>query len=350
MLGDHGYGNWDQLFNPSPEDGSSSLLAKSSSNSAAAPSSLLTILLEKEPRMMQANSLLTTKKGSPRYCTQELVNLLLVGKAASNTFDGHRDLDGLTLRGIQATSCPIGLLSLYEHFKCLEVGDKLKHPTTGIWLVCAESHYSLLYAVGSDVDGDVVELRYFDQLMADEGEYRITLRRPSRGRVEPPRGMIEQCLRTRWQHHDISWNGLLRALVTINAQSGAEELSRLYSLAGAAIEATAAEGDVPAARQLVARMESEGGVTTNHKSFNDSRRSDKFPRLPVPLSVYSALARGLASQGRGTDCARLWDHVTKWRLLKPESDFFEASLHCGATAKDPDLATRLLRQRPMEST
>ncbi|KAF4716408.1 hypothetical protein FOZ63_032970 [Perkinsus olseni] len=138
--------------------------------------------------------------------------------------------------------------------------------------------------------------------------------------------------------------GLLRALVTINGQSGAEELSRLYALAGAAIEATAAEGDVPAARQLVARMESEGGVTTNHKSFNDSRRSDKFPRLPVPLSVYSALARGLASQGRGADCARLWDHVTKWRLLKPDSDFFEASLHCGATAKDPDLATRLLSE------
>ncbi|KAF4667231.1 hypothetical protein FOZ61_008549 [Perkinsus olseni] len=138
--------------------------------------------------------------------------------------------------------------------------------------------------------------------------------------------------------------GLLRALVTTNAQSGAEELSRLYSLAGAAIEATAAEGDVPAARQLVARMESEGDVTTNRNSFNDSRRSDKFPRLPVPLSVYSALARGLASQGRGADCARLWDHVTKWRLLKPDSDLFEASLHCGATAKDPDLATRLLSE------
>ncbi|KAF4755204.1 hypothetical protein FOZ62_026372 [Perkinsus olseni] len=148
-----------------------------------------------------------TMLGDHGYCTQELVNLLLVGRAASNTFDGYRDLDGLTLRGIQAASCPIGLLSLYEHFKCLEVGEKLKHPTAGIWLVCAESHYSLLYAIGPNVDSDVVELRYFDQLMADEGEYRITLRRPSRGTVEPPRGMIEQCLRTRWQHHDISWNG-----------------------------------------------------------------------------------------------------------------------------------------------
>ncbi|KAF4667232.1 hypothetical protein FOZ61_008550 [Perkinsus olseni] len=207
MLGDHGYGNWDQLFNPSPEDGSSSLLAKSSSNNATVLTLLLTTLSGIEPRRLQAKSLITTRVGSPRYCTQELVNLLLVGEAASNTFDGHRDLDGLTLRGIQATSCPIGLLSLYEHFKCLEVGDKLKHPTAGIWLVCAESHYSLLYAVGPDVDGDVVELRYFDQLMADEGEYRITLRRPSRGTVEPPRGMIEQCLRTRWQHHDILWNG-----------------------------------------------------------------------------------------------------------------------------------------------
>lgn len=140
-----------------------------------------------------------------RYCTQELVNLLLVGRAVSNTFDGQRDLDGLTLRGVDASvSCPIGLLSLYEHFECMQVGDRLKHPTAGIWLVCAESHYSLLYADGPS-DDDVVELRYIDQLMADEGEYHITLRRSNR--VSPAKGMIEQCIRTRWQHYDISWNG-----------------------------------------------------------------------------------------------------------------------------------------------
>ncbi|EQC25547.1 hypothetical protein, variant [Saprolegnia diclina VS20] len=42
-----------------------------------------------------------TLVGAHDYCTQELVNLLLVGYACSNVFDGTQDLgDGLTLRGI----------------------------------------------------------------------------------------------------------------------------------------------------------------------------------------------------------------------------------------------------------
>ncbi|KAF4755203.1 hypothetical protein FOZ62_026371 [Perkinsus olseni] len=140
--------------------------------------------------------------------------------------------------------------------------------------------------------------------------------------------------------------GLLRALVTIKTQSGAEELSRLYALAGAAIEVRELSA-LSQAQLLLSRRQPPRGTSLLQDSLWlgwNSRRSDKFPRLPIPLSVYSALARGLASQGRGADCARLWDHVTKWRLLKPDSDFFEASLHCGATAKDPDLATRLLSE------
>ncbi|EER16048.1 hypothetical protein Pmar_PMAR003511 [Perkinsus marinus ATCC 50983] len=47
---------------------------------------------------------------------------------------------------------------------------------------------------------------------------------------------------------------LLRALVSITSQLSTEQLSRLYTLAGAAIEATAIEGDISAARQLGLRQ------------------------------------------------------------------------------------------------
>lgn len=51
--------------------------------------------------------------GSHQYCTQDLVNLLLTGRACSNVFDGDKDLDGHLLRGIQARG-RVGLLTLTE--------------------------------------------------------------------------------------------------------------------------------------------------------------------------------------------------------------------------------------------
>jgi hypothetical protein len=59
---------------------------------------------------------------------QELFNLFVFGRAVTNVFDGDRVLtdevqgsaDQMVLRGTPARA-PIGLLTLYEHFKSLEV-------------------------------------------------------------------------------------------------------------------------------------------------------------------------------------------------------------------------------------
>ncbi|CAB4032743.1 Hypothetical predicted protein, partial [Paramuricea clavata] len=65
-----------------------------------------------------------TLMGAHGYCTQDMVNLLLTGKAISNTFDDVIELDsgGDTkniLKGVDKQS-DIGLLSLFEHYKsCL---------------------------------------------------------------------------------------------------------------------------------------------------------------------------------------------------------------------------------------
>ncbi|XP_026161420.1 probable ubiquitin carboxyl-terminal hydrolase MINDY-4 isoform X2 [Mastacembelus armatus] len=62
----------------------------------------------------------TTLVGAHGYCTQELVNLFLCGRAVSNVFDDDMELDSgnanmTLLKGIKG-HCDIGLLSLFEHY------------------------------------------------------------------------------------------------------------------------------------------------------------------------------------------------------------------------------------------
>ncbi|KAM8770376.1 putative ubiquitin carboxyl-terminal hydrolase MINDY-4 isoform 1-T1 [Rhynchonycteris naso] len=63
--------------------------------------------------------------GAHNYCTQELVNLLLTGRAVSNVFNDVVELDAgdgsvMLLKGIAARS-DIGFLSLFEHYNVCEV-------------------------------------------------------------------------------------------------------------------------------------------------------------------------------------------------------------------------------------
>ncbi|XP_039718592.1 putative ubiquitin carboxyl-terminal hydrolase MINDY-4 isoform X7 [Pteropus medius] len=63
--------------------------------------------------------------GAHGYCTQELVNLLLTGKASSNTFNDVVELDSgngdvTLLKGIAARS-DVGFLSLFEHYNVCQL-------------------------------------------------------------------------------------------------------------------------------------------------------------------------------------------------------------------------------------
>lgn len=58
---------------------------------------------------------------------QELVNLLLCGRAVSNVFDNDIELDSgngnmTLLKGVK-DPCDIGLLSLFEHYNICKVSD-----------------------------------------------------------------------------------------------------------------------------------------------------------------------------------------------------------------------------------
>ncbi|KAH8069385.1 DUF4205-containing protein [Aureococcus anophagefferens] len=69
------------------------------------------------------------------YASQEAVNLLLVGKAVTNVFDGERRLeddvagtsDAVVLRGIPS-KCDLGFLTLHEAYGYYTVGAHLKAP------------------------------------------------------------------------------------------------------------------------------------------------------------------------------------------------------------------------------
>ncbi|XP_072770700.1 probable ubiquitin carboxyl-terminal hydrolase MINDY-4 isoform X1 [Nerophis lumbriciformis] len=149
--------------------------------------------------------------GAHGYCTQELVNLLLVGRAVSNVFDGDVELDtgdgdSTLLKGIQG-HCNVGLLSLFEHYNIFKVGDHLKNPLFPIWVVCSESHFSVLFGLQGELltnqdEGPDLDLYYYDGLANQQEEIRLTVsvgKSPLSGQHADPDLIppLELCIRTR---------------------------------------------------------------------------------------------------------------------------------------------------------
>ncbi|XP_042864216.1 uncharacterized protein LOC122248334 [Penaeus japonicus] len=150
------------------------------------------------------------------YSSQEIVNLLLTGKASTNTFNGDQILgsnseDKVVLKGIYHRS-DIGLLSLFEHYDCYKVGSHLKTPQYPIWVVCCESHYSVLFSRDTAVTADVppnskFDIYYYDGLALQEDEIRLSIDleggEPDLAIIPP----MEHCIRTKWKNAAVNWNG-----------------------------------------------------------------------------------------------------------------------------------------------
>ncbi|XP_070765471.1 probable ubiquitin carboxyl-terminal hydrolase MINDY-4 [Enoplosus armatus] len=162
----------------------------------------------------------TTLIGAHGYCTQELVNLLLCGRAVSNVFDNDMELDSgngnmTLLKGVKG-HCDVGLLSLFEHYNICKVGAYLKTPRYPIWVVCSESHFSVLFGLQRELltnqdNGLEFDLYYYDGLANQQEEIRLTV---SVGKsalscqdvdtdLIPP---LEHCIRTRWKDAFVNWN------------------------------------------------------------------------------------------------------------------------------------------------
>ncbi|XP_015667888.2 probable ubiquitin carboxyl-terminal hydrolase MINDY-4 [Protobothrops mucrosquamatus] len=157
--------------------------------------------------------------GAHGYCTQELVNLLLTGKAVSNVFNDMMELDSgngniTVLKGVTGRS-DLGLLSLFEHYDVCQVGCYLKTPRFPIWVVCSESHFSVLFCLRKDLLADWREERrfdlyYYDGLANQEEEIHLTIdisqlsvENQESDLVSP----LELCIRTKWKGAVVNWNG-----------------------------------------------------------------------------------------------------------------------------------------------
>jgi hypothetical protein len=143
------------------------------------------------------------------YCAQELVNLLLIGKAHSNVFDNIQHLgtgkDKQILKGIPQRS-DVGFLSLLEKYDYIKVGENYKSPKYPIFVLYSESHYSLLFAKEAPKDNGF-DLFYFDQLGNQDEEIRLTVTPNARRAKADMESPIEECIRTKWKDSLVDWNG-----------------------------------------------------------------------------------------------------------------------------------------------
>ena len=127
----------------------------------------------------------------------------------------------------------VGLLTLFEWYGSHEVGKRLKCPSTPTWVICSESHFSVLFGLaeprraGASFAGDLL---YYDGLHRQDRLLRLTLSpSPTGGHTQrigrtaeerarfadhgreavPP---LEFVLETKWQGVDVDWNGAEKIL------------------------------------------------------------------------------------------------------------------------------------------
>lgn len=112
----------------------------------------------------------------------------------------------------------VGFLTLYEAYDYLTVGKNLKNPKFPIWVICSESHYSLLFQE-INPRPDELNLFYYDGLANQEEIIRLTIKdyqvnedssqlkcqkvEQNENDLIPPLNLVIQ---TKWKNAIISWN------------------------------------------------------------------------------------------------------------------------------------------------
>lgn len=100
-----------------------------------------------DPPQEQMEQCLVARFG---HCSQDLVNLMLTGRAVTNVFDLNKEVGGVTLKGVQAQG-DIGFLSLLEALRYTKVGENFKTPKFPIWVVGSASHYTVLFGLDKTI-------------------------------------------------------------------------------------------------------------------------------------------------------------------------------------------------------
>jgi hypothetical protein len=109
-------------------------------------------------------------------------------------------------------------LTLFEAYDYLVVGSFLKDPERPIWVICSESHYSVLFAdpSSSSTSTATIDLFYFDGLANQDEEIRLSIdpngveaprekARHDDQTLTPPLNLVIQ---TKWPRATIDWHGV----------------------------------------------------------------------------------------------------------------------------------------------
>jgi hypothetical protein len=100
------------------------------------------------------------------HCTQDLLNLLLSGKASSNVFDGMKPLggeSGFNLKGVFKKSS-IGYLTHLEALRYCQVGEFFKIPEYPIWVLGSSSHFSVLFSLDRTINEQCEEEKILSEV------------------------------------------------------------------------------------------------------------------------------------------------------------------------------------------
>ncbi len=96
------------------------------------------------------------------------------------------------------------------------VGERLKTPCWPVWVVCSESHFSVIFSTEAGVERDKTRrskfnLVYYDGLARMDSPVMLTVDTNMLGGnndqdsdLVPP---LEHCIRTKWRDASIDWNG-----------------------------------------------------------------------------------------------------------------------------------------------
>ncbi|EFO64655.1 Hypothetical protein GLP15_1523 [Giardia lamblia P15] len=101
--------------------------------------------------------------------SMELLNLFIHGRAVAGTHDGVITCDGFTLKGVD-TPTDIGLLSIYEYYNYLTIGNNLKW---GVLYPCFvlfnEAHYTCLFPIDK-ASMDIISTGLADRMFVSRKE------------------------------------------------------------------------------------------------------------------------------------------------------------------------------------
>ena len=153
------------------------------------------------------------------YCSQELVNLAIQGRATSNVHDGDLVADGgITLGGLHGP-LQVGYLSFLEHRGLIKVGQIAKQPVSPVWIIYHESHYTSLFMktdvriVGGSATPRIFDLYFWDQQGQQDEEIRLTITLEEMPLPAVPKNALvpylNDIVRTvpEWALARINWNG-----------------------------------------------------------------------------------------------------------------------------------------------